>query len=60
MPALNIIPSKPSPIRRPSCMKCSAQMVFVRFEPDERGFEFQIFECPQCQHSESWVVISHK
>jgi hypothetical protein len=61
MPAVfDFIPSKPSPIRPPPCIKCSAVMVLVRLEPDARGVELQIFECLQCQHLESWVVKSVK
>jgi hypothetical protein len=59
MPAVSsFISSRPSPITPPSCQNCSTQMFLVRLEPDAGGAELQMFECPECQHSESLVVKS--
>jgi ssDNA-binding Zn-finger/Zn-ribbon topoisomerase 1 len=39
-----------SPIERPSCPKCKAQMALTRRTPGRAGFELQSFYCPKCEH----------
>lgn len=58
MPRIEYSPSDPRPIERLLCPRCGTPMDLSRVEPDEPGFDLRIFECPKCQHSESFVVKS--
>jgi hypothetical protein len=54
--AVEHAPSPPPPIERLPCPRCGTLVGLSSIEPDEPGFELLTFECPRCQHSESFVV----
>jgi DNA-directed RNA polymerase subunit M/transcription elongation factor TFIIS len=56
MPRIEYSPSDPRPIERLLCPRCGTQLILSRVEPDEPGFDLRTFQCPKCQHSESFVV----
>jgi transposase len=39
------------------CPKCGSQMGLTRIEPDSPGKDSRTFECGQCQHIETMVII---
>jgi hypothetical protein len=56
MSKIQYSPSDPRPIESLLRPKCAMPMDLSRIEPDEPGFDLRTFECPKCQHSESFVV----
>jgi endogenous inhibitor of DNA gyrase (YacG/DUF329 family) len=56
MPSVEHAPSPPYPIERLPCPRCGALMGLSRIAPYEPGLELMTFECPKCQHSESFIV----
>lgn len=48
------IPS-PKVIDRPSCPKCGTKMMLRRIEPDAPDHDKRTFECPSCNHEETFV-----
>jgi DNA-directed RNA polymerase subunit RPC12/RpoP len=43
-------------ISRPPCMKCGTPMLLSRIEPERLDHDRRTFECPNCEHSVSFVV----
>ncbi len=41
---------------RPPCSKCGTQMLLALVEPDKPDHDKRTFECPVCEHSESFVA----
>jgi hypothetical protein len=42
--------------KRPSCPKCGTMMGLPRIEPHSSEYRKRIFECRECDHSESFLV----
>jgi hypothetical protein len=56
MPSVGHAPTPPHPIERLLCPRCGTLMGLSSIEPNTSGFALLTFECPKCQHSESFVV----
>jgi hypothetical protein len=45
-------------IHRPACPKCGAVTMLARIMPARVGFDFRMFECPQCTHVHEVMVAT--
>jgi hypothetical protein len=57
MPQSQLVPLQLQTIERPKCQRCGGKMMLASIEPHAPGVDLRTFECDNCHHAETALVI---